>query len=57
MSGSSTSSDVDTFTAGTVGEPGQRTFFLQVVAGADGVSVKCEKQQVARARAVPAPRC
>lgn len=35
------------FTAGTVGEPGQRVFFLQAAA-ADGqvVTLRCEKQQV-----------
>jgi uncharacterized repeat protein (TIGR03847 family) len=35
------------FTAGTVGEPGQRVFFLQA-AGGDGqvVTLRCEKQQV-----------
>jgi uncharacterized repeat protein (TIGR03847 family) len=35
------------FTAGTVGEPGHRVFFLQVAA-ADGrvVTLRCEKQQV-----------
>ncbi len=35
------------FVAGTVGEPGSRTFFLQARAGARLVSVSCEKQQVA----------
>ena len=39
--------DVDTFTAGTVGEPGQRTFFLQAVAAGEVVTLKVEKQQVA----------
>ena len=34
------------FVAGTVGEPGQRTFFLQARAGARVVSVALEKQQV-----------
>jgi uncharacterized repeat protein (TIGR03847 family) len=35
------------FTAGTLGEPGHRVFFLQA-AGADGhiVTLRCEKQQV-----------
>ena len=35
------------FTAGTVGDPGQRVFFIQA-AGADGqvVTLRCEKQQV-----------
>jgi len=35
------------FVAGTVGEPGSRTFFLQARAGARLVSVALEKQQVA----------
>src|SRR5512139_4065548 len=35
------------FVAGTVGEPGQRTFFLQARAGARVTSVALEKQQVA----------
>lgn len=35
------------FVAGTVGEPGQRTFFLQARAGRHLVSVALEKQQVA----------
>ncbi|RYP83622.1 DUF3090 domain-containing protein [Nocardioides guangzhouensis] len=34
------------FVAGTVGPPGQRTFFLQARAGAKLVSVALEKQQV-----------
>jgi uncharacterized repeat protein (TIGR03847 family) len=34
------------FVAGTVGEPGARTFFLQARAGARTVSVSVEKQQV-----------
>ena len=38
---------VDRITAGAVGEPGQRTFFLQARAGARMVSVALEKQQVA----------
>ncbi len=37
----------DRFIAGTVGEPGQRTFFLQAKAGARVTSVALEKQQVA----------
>lgn len=36
----------DRFVAGTTGEPGQRTFFLQARDGARLVSVLCEKQQV-----------
>jgi uncharacterized repeat protein (TIGR03847 family) len=35
------------FVAGTVGEPGSRTFFLQARAGRQMVSVALEKQQVA----------
>jgi uncharacterized repeat protein (TIGR03847 family) len=35
------------FTTGTVGEPGQRTFFLQVRDGGRVTSVALEKQQVA----------
>jgi len=35
------------FVAGTVGEPGQRTFFLQARSGARVTSVALEKQQVA----------
>ncbi|GAB2465664.1 DUF3090 domain-containing protein [Jatrophihabitans fulvus] len=34
------------FVAGTVGEPGDRTFYLQAVDGARVVSVALEKQQV-----------
>jgi uncharacterized repeat protein (TIGR03847 family) len=34
------------FTAGTVGEPGQRVFFLQAAADGQIVNLKCEKQQV-----------
>jgi len=36
----------DRFVAGTVGPPGQRTFFLQAVAGPRITSVSLEKQQV-----------
>lgn len=35
------------FIVGTVGEPGQRTFFLQARAGAQLVTIALEKQQVA----------
>lgn len=35
------------FVAGTVGEPGQRTFFLQASGGGRTTSVALEKQQVA----------
>lgn len=34
------------FVAGTVGQPGDRTFFLQVTSGVQTVSVQIEKQQV-----------
>jgi len=37
----------DRFVAGTVGEPGQRTFFLQARAGVRTTSVALEKAQVA----------
>jgi uncharacterized repeat protein (TIGR03847 family) len=37
--------NVDTFTAGTVGRPGRREFFLQLRTGAERINVKCEKQQ------------
>jgi uncharacterized repeat protein (TIGR03847 family) len=37
----------DRFVCGTVGQPGNRTFFLQVVEGKRLVSVKLEKVQVA----------
>lgn len=35
------------FTAGTVGPPGQRVFYLQAAEGADVVAFRMEKQQVA----------
>ena len=37
----------DRFVAGTVGQPGERTFFLQATAGQRTVSVSLEKVQVA----------
>lgn len=37
----------DVFTAGAVGPPGQRVFYLQVRDESLTVSVRCEKQQVA----------
>jgi uncharacterized repeat protein (TIGR03847 family) len=37
---------VDRITADAVGEPGQRTFYLQVRAGADLITVVVEKEQV-----------
>ena len=38
--------DPERFVAGTVGEPGSRTFFLQARAGNRLTSVACEKEQV-----------
>lgn len=38
--------DPDSFTAGTVGPPGQRVFYLQSRSGAEVVSLRLEKQQV-----------
>lgn len=38
---------VDRFTAGTLGEPGARTFLFQAQAGGTTITIKCEKQQVA----------
>ena len=37
----------DRFLAGTIGQPGEREFFLQVADGRRIFSVACEKQQVA----------
>lgn len=37
---------VESFTTGTVGQPGSRTFFMQARQGEQRVAVKCEKQQV-----------
>ena len=37
---------LDRFTAGTLGEPGQRVFFIQALANGELVTLKCEKQQV-----------
>jgi uncharacterized repeat protein (TIGR03847 family) len=39
--------EVDAFTVGTVGDPGQRTFYVQVRGEGHSVTVKCEKQQAA----------
>jgi len=39
--------DVDRLTVGTVGPPGQRIFYLQAGAGAQVVSLRLEKTQVA----------
>ena len=38
--------EVDSFTTGTLGEPGSRVFFLQARAGRQRITVRCEKQQV-----------
>ena len=38
---------VDAVTFGTIGEPGQRVFYVQARAGATTVTLKVEKQQVA----------
>jgi uncharacterized repeat protein (TIGR03847 family) len=38
--------DVDAFTAGAIGRPGSRVFYLQARHGKQRVAVKCEKQQV-----------
>lgn len=35
------------FTTGAIGQPGERVFYLQVLAEGQVVSAKCEKQQVA----------
>lgn len=47
MSSSFDLPEVDRFTAGTVGEPGARVFYLQVAAGGQVVSLRLEKAQVA----------
>lgn len=39
--------DIDTFTTGAIGRPGQRTFYLQARGDGQRISIKCEKQQVA----------
>lgn len=38
--------DVDGFGVGTIGMPGQRTFFVQIRTGGRRITMKCEKQQV-----------
>lgn len=40
--------DADWVTAGALGEPGQRTFYVQAREGAEFVAVVCEKDQVRR---------
>ena len=47
MSESFDITDVDHLTAGTVGEPGRRVFFLQAASGGHVVSLRLEKTQVA----------
>ncbi len=47
MSESFDITDVDHLTAGTVGEPGKRVFFLQAGSGGQVVSLRLEKAQVA----------
>lgn len=47
MSASFEMDNVDGFVAGTVGEPGARTFFFQISNGGALLSFKCEKLQVA----------
>lgn len=47
MTGHTEFESVDTFTAGAVGRPGRREFFLQARVGSERINVKCEKQQAA----------
>ncbi len=47
MSSSFDLPDVDRFTAGALGPPGARIFYLQVAAGGQVVSLRLEKAQVA----------
>lgn len=47
MSNSFDLPELSSFAAGTEGEPGQRVFYLQAVAGPRVVSLRLEKQQVA----------
>ena len=46
MSDSFDFSSPDLFTAGTIGPPGQRVFYLQAREGDSLVTLKCEKEQV-----------
>ena len=41
------SDDVDAFTTAAIGEPGSRTFYLQIRSKGRHLTMKCEKQQVA----------
>lgn len=41
------SDDVDAFTTAAIGEPGSRTFYLQIRSQGRHITMKCEKQQVA----------
>ena len=47
MSDSFELTEVNVFTAGAVGLPGERTFYLQATSSLGAVWFKCEKQQVA----------
>jgi uncharacterized repeat protein (TIGR03847 family) len=47
MSSSFEMPELDVLTTGTVGPPGQRVFFIQARRGAEVVSLRLEKQQVA----------
>ena len=47
MSSSFEMPELDVLTAGTIGPPGQRVFFIQARRGAEVVSLRLEKQQVA----------
>lgn len=38
--------DIDSFLSGTIGDAGQRVFYLQAVAGGEVISLKIEKQQL-----------
>jgi uncharacterized repeat protein (TIGR03847 family) len=47
MSSSFEMPELDVLTAGTIGPPGQRVFFIQARRGTEVVSLRLEKQQVA----------
>ena len=55
MSDSFDFSSPDLFTAGAIGPPGQRVFYLQAREGDALVTLKCEKEQVRVLRRVPRP--